>query len=208
MNLLTLINEEGILLASGKRVFNASETGALTSSVDTANQLVKTLAESELKIEQAVQAGREKGYKDGRIAGLEDARNTLATQLIKLNERAEDLVNEQRQESVRLALLIVRKITEGLAPEQTLAALATSAAKECIDESNLTLKVHPDRLEAVRAALDSQSHDNAGRKSFSDIVADASLDIDDCIIDSKLGAIVADLNTQLNVLEISLTLDV
>ncbi|MBX2884999.1 MAG: hypothetical protein KTR32_33895 [Granulosicoccus sp.] len=204
MNLLTLIDSDDVLLASGKRVFSANETGALLSTVDAAQRMSEKLAECEEKIQASVVAAREEGYRDGRIAGMEDARNTLGTQLIQLNKQAEAELAEQRKETVRLALQIIRKIANNLAPEETIASLATTAAREYIEDPSLTLKVHPDRVDAVRDALSRQDTLAESKTIFSEILADASLGKEDCILDSRHGAIVADLETQLKTIELTL----
>jgi len=200
MNLITLVNSEHVTLASGQRVFSAEDSGALRSSVESADALSKLLLSQQSEVAAAEEIGRKEGYQNGYDAGRLEADNVLATELLNLAAKAQKDATVQQQKAVTLAMQIVRKIAADLAPEQTLLALASSAARECIDTHDVVLKVHPQRLEATKNHLHEIQDPTRRIPRFAEVVADEALELEGCVIETPLGAIVADLDTQLTAL--------
>jgi len=199
MNLVTLVNTEGVMLSSGKLVYAVDETHALRSSVATAEALATLLSDSEARVARAADEGRSSGYEAGRAVGLEEIRNTLATEMTRLADQARQAQEVMQAEAVTLAMQIVRRIAADLAPEDSLLALAQSAAQECREEQSVVLRVHPWRLRAVQEKITLRAA--AGKDLLiTDAVADASLPESGCVLETRFGAIVADLDTQLDAL--------
>jgi flagellar biosynthesis/type III secretory pathway protein FliH len=79
-----------------------------------------------------------------------------------------------------------------------LVALASVAAREMLPAPVLTLRVHPDRVDAVRDRLAALAADGAAEPSPAfDLRADDTCAPDDCRIDTELGTADASLDVQL-----------
>lgn len=205
MTLITLIHSDEVTLASDQRVFSAEETGALRSVVETATAISSVLRDTETQLKKAENEARTAGYQAGLAEGRQAAAAEHTEELLKLATKAQKDHLLQQQQAVTLAMQIVRKIAADLAPEQTLLALASSAARECSDVHRVVLKVHPERLTAVEQALDEVQHRQHDAVVITDVVADPSLALEGCTIETPLGSIVADLDTQLEVLKRNLS---
>jgi len=110
--------------------------------------------------------------------------------LLELHVAHEREITKQRNACASLAVDIVRKIADKVAPEDWLYATASAAAVELIEKGDLVLRVHSsgynEMLKQVKA-------DNV----FDRVVADESLDPQSCYIDTQYGSIDVNLETQL-----------
>lgn len=198
MNLITLVHEKELSVTSGKLVYRADETDALKSVLETAEALVDVHAKASEKIAVATESGREQGFKEGYEAGQQAARKQISTQLLQMAQQFQLDLEQQREHTVELALQIVRKIAAGIAPEETLAALARIAAKSCLEDESITLHVHPKHKAAVQARLQA---DNPSATKPLIVTEDASLDENGCVLATRHGSVLADLETQLQVIQ-------
>ena len=198
MNLVTLLNTDMITLTSGKLVYGPDETGALKSAVAAAESLVAEQASAAERVAEAVEAGRDNGYKDGFESGLQAARAQIASEIASLARQAQAQLQQQRNHTADMAVQIVRKIAAQLGEAQTLAALAHQAAQEFAQDEIITLRVHPAHVESVRLRLRDLQQTGESVAHLTNVVADAELADTGCVLDSRFGSVVADLDTQLN----------
>jgi len=200
MNLVTLIHEEQLTLASGKLVYSAEETGALISAVNTAESLAKAHASASERIDNAVEEGRKQGYSEGHEAGLQEGREQVSQQLASLSAQHQQELEQLREQSTQMALQIVRKVAAQIAPDEKLSALASVAARECGPDEAISLHIHPNHCGDVQSRLESAAeHDTALR--LVSLVPDDTLDEDGCVLETRYGSVVADLETQLRVIQ-------
>jgi len=165
--------------------------------VDQADALARIVSEQEARIETAEREGFEAGFEKGQSEGYEAALEHIAVKLVALTKDAAASREQLRDQSVELALSIVRKIAEGIGTSETVAALATSAARQLAPHEPIVLRVHPDVEQEIRVRLVASSRP---AKQFIDIIADSSLAESDCVLETEFGQIKAGLETQLNVL--------
>jgi len=199
MNLLTLIHEQNLTLLSAKLVYSAAETGALQSVTATAESLAREHACASERILRATEEGRKQGYREGHAAGLLEGRGRICEQLLQMSEQYQNEVDLQRSQATKMALQIVRKVAAGIAPDEKLAALASVAAKECADDESISLRIHPAHSDNVRVRLKNTSDCSVAR--LVSVVADETLDEDGCVLETRYGSVVADLETQLRVIQ-------
>ena len=196
MTLLTLYGGEKALLASGRRVFSPEEIGALDGALETAERLDALLRAEQGRVADACAEGTRRGREAGQADGERVAADAQARALLAMQRLHEDDVARQAEEGVALALEIVRRIAGEVAPAHWLAAQARRAAEELVERSPLTLRVHPERVAAVRATLAEREPANE-TAPFDEVLGDESLGYDDCVLDSRFGRVDASLETQL-----------
>lgn len=140
---------------------------------------------------------REAAYEEGREAALLEFTEIL----IDARARRDAALADAERDLLRLAVKLAEKIV-GREVERDAAALAdivSTALRHARQNESLTVRVNPSDLAAVeshRARLDP-----SGRARFLDLVADPRVGHGGCVIESESGAIDAQLDTQLRVLE-------
>lgn len=212
MQLVTLVSGDGVDVASGSLVIAADDTGALRTVVESASALQAMQRDAGDRLSAAETEAQERGYQAGLAQARAEAEAALALQRLEQSDAHARLIDAQRDETATLALQIVRKIAERLAPADVLAALADTAARECLADSPRSIRVHPDQVIAVRerlAALRRSSDDLSGQHSADradtiassavpvSVIADESLTECECLLDTADGSLQVDLDTQL-----------
>jgi flagellar biosynthesis/type III secretory pathway protein FliH len=139
-------------------------------------------------------AAREEGYREGLSRW-----NQALEEAGKASER---LAREHEEELVRLALRIAEKILghEVQADPGAIAGIVEEALKSVRRERSLTIRVNPAHVEELRSRLD-RLRDAAGGVRQIRIVANAEIQPGGCVVESELGTIDAQLETQLQCLE-------
>jgi len=201
VNIICLLDNPEVVIASGKRVFSAEETGALLSLADSANRLEESVKSEDSRIKQAEQDACERGREEGLAQGRQIATAELAKTSLSLVDQANDELGQVRKEVLSLALQVVRKIADGVATEDMLFALANTAAQECLPSKSVVLKVHPDSVDGVKQRLSDQQATSDTNHPIHSVVADEDLDQKACVLETDAGQVCADIDTQLSVLE-------
>ena len=191
MTLVALFAGEHGLLASRRAVFGADELQALERAGEAAERLDALLGEEHERVLAAEAEGARCGHAEGVAAGEREAGEAGARALHEMQGRFAAELRRLEDESVSMALEIVRRIAGDVAPAAWLAAQARRAAEELVEQAPLALRVHPERVEAVREAL------GAAPTVFDDVGADESLAPEDCVIETRFGRIDTALETQL-----------
>lgn len=200
IKVISLIDDPDLLIASGKRVFSKEETGALLELQDTIKRIRQLEDSHELKLNQAEELAKKRGRGEGLEQGRQHARQELSAKLLDLEQQNHAYRQSLRDEVASLALKVVRKIANGVAPDAMLLALASQAAAEHLPRQTVTLKVHPDHLEPVKQQLESLNNAESAAK-IEHVLPDNELNPSDCILETAQGQICADLETQLLAIE-------
>jgi len=201
VNIICLLDNPEVVIASGKRVFSAEETGALLSMAESADRLQASVKGEEDRIRQAESDACERGREQGLVQGREIATAELAKTSLSLVDQTNAGLDQVREDVLSLALQVVRKIADGVASEDMLFALATSAAQECLPSKSIVLKVHPDAVDGVKQRLSDYQASSDTNHPVHNVVADEDLDLDACLLETDAGQVCADIDTQLNVIE-------
>lgn len=205
MNIICLLDKPEVVIASGKRVFSAEETGALLSLTESADRLQASIDSEEARIKQAENDACQRGLEEGIAQGRQVAAAELAEKKLSLVDKANAELSQVREEVLSLALQVVKKIANEVAKEDLLYALANTAAQECLPSKSIVLKVHPDCVDGVKQRLSEQQESADTKLPIQRIVADEDLEMDACVLETDAGQVCADLETQLSVLEKHLT---
>ena len=192
MTVSTLFTADGGWLGTDRLVFGADEIDSLGDCVAQAAHLAWMIESREAELAGALEAARAEGRREGVEAGRREAAATLAAELRRIEAEAREALPRRREETASLALAVVRRIADGLAPEERLAALARRAAEDLLEEPRRRLRVHPSRRDAVRARL------GAGpAHAIDEVVEDEGLDPDGALVDTGRGSVAIDLDVQL-----------
>ena len=192
MTFLTLFSDEQSWLATDQRVFNSAELTAVTDVVEKAQQLSAQIVANAEQAAQAVREGAESGYLEGQHRAALEAKTQSAATLLQLHEQFDHELAQQRQACASLAIDIVKKIAANVAPEDWLHAQAMQAAAELIDQPSIVIRVNTSRVDSVRALCKAE-----GKIRFDDVIGDGTVGIDACVLETSLGKIDVDLDTQL-----------
>ncbi|MBI1790238.1 MAG: type III secretion system stator protein SctL [Acidobacteria bacterium] len=114
----------------------------------------------------------------------------------------EKMLQDSEPELVKLALRIAKKIVgdQLLSDPETIVGIVREALKSVGREKSLTIRVHPEHLPVLRARIaDLQEAVGASREI--QIVESGLVARGGCIVESELGKIDAQLETQLKCLE-------
>jgi len=205
VNIISLLDDPEIIIASGKRVFSKEESGAFLSLAETVKRLNTLETNREEKLRTAEDEARQRGREEGLELGRQQARQELAEKLLELEHCSQIEHKAINEDVVAIALQVVRRIAAGVAPEDMLAALAAGAAAEHLPRQPVSLKVHPQHLDSVKNRIE-KIKDVGAPSMIETIIADNELSPTDCILETSVGQVCADLETQLIAFEQHLTI--
>jgi type III secretion protein L len=203
MGLAFLITGENLQMLSERRVLKEHEYSALldaNSIVTTAKkEAERIVADAEARKEQMQRQGYDEGFARGQREGAERAYGaTLDT--------AHALALSRR----KMADMVVRGLRElvGEFERERIFELALKRIDAYVrDEAFLVVRVAPDSVDVMKQAVanrreanESEAQDEAAttRAQAIRVVSDASLGIDDCIVETPAGSIDARLSTQID----------
>lgn len=189
MTLLTLHSGERALVASERLVYAPDEIAPFERVQEAAVALDALLAGERERIDAAASKAESRGRDIGEARGEQLAAERLAERLIAFRHELDAVTSRQRDDIIEIALEVVRRIAGEVGPEPWLAALARRASEELAGAEPTGLRVHPERVEGVRAEL--------GGRHFDEVVGDDTLGRDECWIESPCGRVDLSLETQL-----------
>ena len=198
MSFLLWQRESGVAIASARLVLRAGEVPALRDAQQLRDELDSLRRDQQSHVQAACSAARAEGLAAGLQEGRALARDEIAATLAALSTTAAQREAQRRGDVAALALEVARKLLGELDNGQRMAALAREAAREMLPAPRLTVRVHPQRSDAVRAELQrlAARADGDSLATF-EVVADDGCALDDCRIDSELGSADASLDQQL-----------
>ena len=198
MSFLLWQRESGVAIASARLVLRAGEVPALRDAQQLRDELDTLRREQEMRVQAARDAAHAEGLAAGLSEGRARARDEIAATLAALATTAAQHEAHRRADVAALALQVARKLLGELDGAERLAAMANEAAREMLPAPRLTVRVHPDRSDAVRAQLQRMAARGDAETAVSfEVVGDDGCAVDDCRIDSELGSADASLDQQL-----------
>jgi type III secretion system HrpE/YscL family protein len=198
-------------MSSEKIIKSYSANSPVTRGAVTKRQIVDARAEARSIVSKAekdaaairesaetfARETREAAYREGYEAALQEW-NSL---LIDVREKRDNALSSVERDVLRLAVKIAGKIIghELKRDRGTIADIVANALRNARRNEMITVRVNPAELTLVEAHR--EKLDPANRLQFLDIVADPRVSAGGCIIESDSGAVDAQLETQLRVLE-------
>jgi len=148
------------------------------------------LRKAKEKSEELRQSGYDTGYQEGLAQTTE--------QLVKARMEHEQFLKNANRELVDLAFKIAEKII-GKQIEiepQTIISIVKQAMQNVRGSKQLTIRVHPNDAKILREN-DEELQEALGRQRMIDILEDKKVQPGGCIIESEIGTVEAQLQTQL-----------
>ena len=196
MSYLLWHRDRNVAFGSSRLVLRAAEVPLFADANALRERLEQLTAAQAEHVAAAGEEARVKGYVAGREQGALEAREEVAATLVELTRTANQRCEEVRGAIAGLALQVVRKLLGQVPADGVLAALAETAARELLPTQTLTLFVHPDQCDAVRARLSAAS--TAADAPRFDVQPDPEHAPDSCRIETEHGSIDASLEAQLS----------
>ena len=186
----------GIEIEPGQRLLRAA---AYQEYADAAALIESARSEAE-KIRREASAAFEAEKRRGYEEGLRQARLDQAEQMMALVADNIEFIASVERQMAEVVTAAVRKILgEFEEPELTL-RLVRQALAVVRDQKRVTLRIAPELADAARAELQRllAAHPGIG---FLEVSPDPRLQPGACLLESELGVVEADLQTQLQALE-------
>jgi type III secretion protein L len=154
-------------------------------------------AEIRQQAESMAREARETAHREGSESALCE----WHTLLLEAREQREQALAGIERDVLRLSVKIAEKILgRELDRDKTaIVDIVATALRQARRNEMITLRVNPGDLPVVEQHR--QRFEHAGRNQFLDIVPDPAVSAGGCVIESESGAIDAQLETQLRVLE-------
>ncbi|MHA3904746.1 HrpE/YscL family type III secretion apparatus protein [Castellaniella sp. WN] len=143
----------------------------------------------------AFEAERRRGYEDGKRQALLDQ----AEKMIEIVGRTVDYFAGVENEMVDLVMAAVRKVVDGFDDREKVVAVVRNALAVVRNQKQMTLRLHPDDVEVVRAGINDilAAYPGVG---YLDLLPDARLARGACILESEIGMVEASLEGQIEAL--------
>jgi type III secretion protein L len=146
------------------------------------------------KAQETAEKQRQAGYETGYQEGLAQTTELL----MKARLEQEQFLKNANRELMDLAFKIAEKIIGKqleIDPD-TIISIVKQAMQTVRQTKQLTIRVHPDDAKRLRAN-EEELQEALGRQRFLDVVEDKKVQYGGCIIESEIGTVEAQLNTQL-----------
>jgi type III secretion protein L len=154
------------------------------------------------RLVREAESRRDGVWEEARRAGYEEGLTRWNESVVQAVGAHDRLLKDSEQALVRLAVRIAEKIIGGhlqSAPDAVV-EIVREALKSIRSEKNLVIQVNPEHVETLRQSIH-RLHDLLGSGCQVKVVANAAISPGGCIVESELGVIDAQLETQLKCLE-------
>lgn len=170
------------------------EAGALLDAARAEAEAIRAAAR------QAYEDERQRGYRDGQ----EEARLEAAEQMIENVGRTIDYFAQVEERMVELVLQSMRRIVADFDDRERVAMVVKGALAAVRNQKQVTLRVAPDRVDMVKSATNEilAAYPGIG---YLDLVPDARLKGDACILETEIGIVEASLDGQIEALRRAFT---
>jgi len=135
---------------------------------------------------------RQRGYE----AGLDLARREQAEKMIEHVSRTVDYLAGVETRMVDLVMGAVQKIVADFDDTERVLIVVRNALSVVRNQKQMTLRLHPSQVDTVRAHV-SDLLSNYPGVTYLDLVGDARVQADACILESEIGLVEASIEDQL-----------
>lgn len=183
-------------LAPGTRIVRAADVAAWAQAE---GLLASARAQADAILagaEDALAAERARGYAEG----LAEARMEQVEKMMDTVGRTVDYFAAVEGDMVALVMGAVRKIIDGYGDHERVLLVVRNALAVVRNQKQMTLRLPPAQVDAVRARVNELLAAYPG-VGYLDIVADARLQGDACILESEIGLVEASIDGQVAALE-------
>jgi type III secretion protein L len=183
-------------------VYNSTIKRDVHEATLAAKQIVEQARAEAAEITAQAERDRELVLEEARQQGYSKGLGEWNETLLNTRKYRDEFLAQSEPELVRLAVQIARRIVgkELVAKPETILGIVDEAVKATRAEKKLTIRVNPEQEARVRAHAESFGS-LAGRVGQILVVGDPGVGPGGCVVESELGIIDAQLETQLEKLE-------
>lgn len=168
------------------------------------------LAQFKQEAETARELGRQRGLQEGRVAGAEEVRREAETELARIRSISTELQRAldtgiRGIEDVAVAIAfeaVCKMLGSAAASRDGIRALVHEAAAHAAGAQQVTVRLHPGDLAALQAAGGMEGALASGARV--QWVADKSIELGGCVVETDGGTLDARLETQVERLRATL----
>jgi type III secretion protein L len=188
--------------STGTRIPPSPKGGKIDSEVyDARSQAARIIQEAEHEAQELkarAQQEYQRALEEGRRQGYEAGTNEAAQLLAEARALREKLIRETEPQLIKLALKVAEKIIghELDHNKDEIAQIVGNALETVRQQRDIIIRVHPTDLKNLEQAK-AQLIARLGRAKDIDLRGDQSIKRGGCIIDTEIGTIDAQLETQL-----------
>ena len=182
----------GLRLAPGTQVLRREDWLVWRAAADAVAAARDEAAAITAAARDAFEAERRRGHDEGR----EEARLEQAEQMIEQVTRAVDYFARVEQRMVELVMQAVQRVIGDFGDRERVVAVVKGALAVVRNQKQVTLRIAPSQVAVVHAAQNELLAAYPG-VGFLDVVADARLGADACILESEIGIVEASVPGQL-----------
>ncbi len=186
----------GLRLPPGTQVVRREDWLAYRAAAEVVQAAHDEAAAIATAAREAFEAERVRGHAEGR----EEARLAQAEQMIEQVTRTVDYYAQVEQRMVALVMQAVQRIVADFGDRERVVAVVKGALAVVRNQKQVTLRVSPSQLDDVRASVNELLAAFPG-VGFLDLVPDARLGPDACILESEIGVVEASIAGQLGAIE-------
>lgn len=158
-----------------------------------ANELIHKTLERIKKKEQAISLALVKALKRGHTEGLNKANAEMADQIIRSASSANQRISSVEGDLINAVMQTVRKIVRDFSNEELVFNAVQNSLELIRDTQAVHIRIHPDTQAGLQQRLDELNHD----VRFLHLIADDTLKLDDCILETESGIINANIEQQI-----------
>ncbi len=182
-------------LDPSRKILRGAELGALRLAEAMLDDAQAEAARIVGSAGEAYEAERRRGYEDGR----EEARLEQAEQMIETVTRNVEYFSKVESRMVDLVMQAVQKIIGGFDERERVLITVRNVLSVVRNQKQMTLRLNPQQVEAVKGRMNDLLAEYPG-VGYLDIVPDARLHMDACILESEIGLVEASIESQLEAL--------
>lgn len=197
MGALFQLTQNMLAPAPGTRILRAHEVAVLHEASAVLLAAQQRSEAIQLQAEEAYEARRNEGYRDG----LDEGRLENAEKLMETAMSSVAFIESIESTLVDVVVQSLRKIVGEIPPEELITGIIRQALTTVRNQQRVTVRVAPGDEKAVRTAFATMLQRVPGDASFLDLLVDARLDMGSCILESELGVVDASVETQLKAME-------
>jgi type III secretion protein L len=178
-----------------QKVIKARDYWAFKEAQDAVAEAMRKHDEIVGAARTAYESERRRGYQEG----LEAAKLEQSSNMMQLVGRSVDYFTKVEARMVELVFEAVRSVVHRFDDREHIVTVVRNALAAVRTQRHLTVRVHPDQAESVRAKVGELQAAYPAIECI-DVAADARLAHDACAVESEIGVVEASVSGQLQAL--------
>lgn len=192
MGQFALVNEAALKVAPGTRVLKAGDYSRMVLAERVLEEARRQAAGILKAAEKRAAEVREAGYADG----MRLAKETSSRYMLGIVHKSREYLSENEDKVIALVIAVLRKIIGQMDGQEVVVRMVRTAMAVVSRQSQVTVMVAPDKVEAVKARLRDILQPYP-RVTEVVVAGDPKLTGEHCVLETRVGRVEASLESQL-----------